>query len=230
MSPTSSGARNFASCPGSAHSTPLGLAFADETFAISREVPIPIEQLSCVSVFISSCSDAQRAAPGHGAARSPSCRDRPHRPMPSRPAERNVRAPHAPPGIFAIAFGMSVHKNSLRTKLRRGPQRHGGVHAEIARRIRCRRNHSALIALSADNHRLALQRRIVELLHRHKEGVHINVEDGAKGAAHRNRNALQQCIAKGLGHEFRSCTPKWTWGIKTGWQINPYFRRTLSLH
>ena len=27
----------------------MGLAWADETLAISREIPIPIEQLSCVS-------------------------------------------------------------------------------------------------------------------------------------------------------------------------------------
>src|ERR1039458_10087430 len=49
MSPTASGARNFASSPGRTQSTPFGLALAEETLAISREVPIPIEQFSCVA-------------------------------------------------------------------------------------------------------------------------------------------------------------------------------------
>ena len=56
MSPTASGARNFASSPGSTHSTPFGFALAEQTFAMSREVPIPIEQFNCVADFIAAWS------------------------------------------------------------------------------------------------------------------------------------------------------------------------------
>src|SRR3989442_246407 len=47
MSRTSRGARTLASSPGITQSTPLGLALAEETFAIRREMPLPIEQLRC---------------------------------------------------------------------------------------------------------------------------------------------------------------------------------------
>src|SRR5216683_964 len=56
MARTSRGARNFDSSPGTIHNTPLGLACADETFAISRDEPMPIEQFNCVSSFIRWCS------------------------------------------------------------------------------------------------------------------------------------------------------------------------------
>ncbi len=55
ISRTSSGARNFASSPGTIQRTPFGLACAEETLAISREVPIPTEQLSPVSAFMRWC-------------------------------------------------------------------------------------------------------------------------------------------------------------------------------
>ena len=46
---TSSGARKSTSPPGTIQSTPLGLAWSEQTFATRREVPMPMEQFSCVS-------------------------------------------------------------------------------------------------------------------------------------------------------------------------------------
>ena len=61
-----------------------------------------------------------------------------------------------------------------------GAQRHGGVDAELARFVRGGRNHAALVALSANDHRFAFQRGIEEFFHGDEEGVHIDVEDGAE--------------------------------------------------
>ena len=74
---------------------------------------------------------------------------------------------------------MSVDEDGVRTLLGRSAQRHGGMHSELARFIRCRRDHAALVPLSADHDRLAFQRRIEQFFHRDEEGVHIDVEDGA---------------------------------------------------
>jgi len=59
-------------------------------------------------------------------------------------------------GILAIAFGMSVDKNCLRTKLRGGAQGHSRVHAEFSGGVGCGGDYSALVALSADDYRLSL--------------------------------------------------------------------------
>jgi len=67
------------------------------------------------------------------------------------------------------------------------------MHAKLPRRIRCGRDHAALVALPADNDRLALQRRVKQFLDRHEEGVHIDVEDSARrGNAHRS----EECLAE----------------------------------
>ncbi len=60
-------------------------------------------------------------------------------------------------GVFAIALGMAIDKNRLRTEFGGGPQGHGGVHSELARRVGCGRDDSALVALAADDYRLAFQ-------------------------------------------------------------------------
>src|ERR1700683_899528 len=86
---------------------------------------------------------------------------------------------------------MSIDEDGLWTKLGRGSQRQGRMYSELARLVRSRRNHSALMALSADHNRLALECRIVQLFHRDKECVHINVEDGAGESRQ----------ARGDGHE-----------------------------
>src|SRR5579871_4816007 len=51
------------------------------------------------------------------------------------------------------------------------------MHSELARLVRGGRNDSTFIALPTYNNRLAFQRRVVQLLHRHEKRVHIDVED-----------------------------------------------------
>ena len=82
-------------------------------------------------------------------------------------------------GTLAVALGMPVDKDGIRTKLRRSSQRQRRMHPKLPRLIRCRRHHPALVALSTDDDGFAFQRGIVEFFHRHEEGVHIDVEDGA---------------------------------------------------
>jgi NAD(P)-dependent dehydrogenase (short-subunit alcohol dehydrogenase family) len=52
ISRTSRGARIWLPVPVRIHKTPLGLACADETFAIRRELPMPIEQFRFVYDFM----------------------------------------------------------------------------------------------------------------------------------------------------------------------------------
>ena len=82
-------------------------------------------------------------------------------------------------GIFAVAVHVSVDEDGLRTQLGRSPQRHGRMHSKLSRRIRSRRNHAPLVALSAYDDGLALEGRVVEFFDRDEEGVHVDVEDGA---------------------------------------------------
>ncbi len=78
---------------------------------------------------------------------------------------------------------MPINKNRLRTKFRGRPQRHGRVHAKLACRVRCGRDYAAFVALPAHHHRLAFQRRVKQFLDGDKEGVHIDVKDGAGNRA-----------------------------------------------
>src|SRR5258708_15126358 len=87
---------------------------------------------------------------------------------------------------------MSAHENGLRAKLGSRAQRHGRVHAELARRVRRGRNHSTLVALAADHDGLALQRWIKQLLHGNEERVHIDAEDGSEEGGHGGRKRLNQ--------------------------------------
>ncbi len=82
-------------------------------------------------------------------------------------------------GALAVALGMSVDEDGVRTKLGRRAQRHGGMDSELAGCIGGRGNHAALVALSADHDWLAFQRWIEEFFDGHEEGVHVDVEDGA---------------------------------------------------
>src|ERR1700757_2080816 len=80
---------------------------------------------------------------------------------------------------FAVTLWMSVNEDGMRTLLGRSPKRHCGVDSELASFVRRRGNDTALVALSTDNDRLSFQRGIVKFLHRDKERVHVDVEDGA---------------------------------------------------
>ena len=81
-------------------------------------------------------------------------------------------------GTLAIAVGMAIYENRVRTEFGGRAQGHGRVHAELAGLIGCGRDDAAFIALSAHHHGFSFQRRIRQFLHRHEEGVHVDVEDG----------------------------------------------------
>ena len=83
--------------------------------------------------------------------------------------------------LLAITLRMSVEKDRLRTQLGGRAQRHRRVHPELARRVRGGGHHAPLIRLPAHHHRLALQRRVVQLLDGDEESVHIDMEDGGQG-------------------------------------------------
>ena len=53
------------------------------------------------------------------------------------------------------------------------------MHAELARRVGGGGDHAALIRTASDHHRLAFERGIEQLFHRHEERVHVEVEVGA---------------------------------------------------
>ena len=96
-------------------------------------------------------------------------------------------------GTFAVTLGMSVDKDGVRTLLGCGAQRHGRVNTELARFVGSGRDHSALVALSAYDDCLSLQRWIVELFHGDEEGVHIDMEDGTE-----QNGLLRGSHAKGI--------------------------------
>ena len=64
--------------------------------------------------------------------------------------------------------------------LRGGAQRHRRMHAEFPGLIGRRGDDAALVALPANDDSFAFQRGIEELFHGDEEGVHIDVEDGAR--------------------------------------------------
>src|SRR5882724_11007867 len=72
---------------------------------------------------------------------------------------------------------MSFDENGPGTKLGSGPQRHCRVHTELARCVGGGGDHASFVTLPAHYDRLALERRVVQLLHRHEERVHIDVEN-----------------------------------------------------
>ncbi len=83
------------------------------------------------------------------------------------------------PRIFAIALRMPFDEDRVRAKLVSGAQRQRGMNAELTGFVGCRGNHTALVALPADHHRFALERRVEELFHGYEERIHVDVEDGA---------------------------------------------------
>src|ERR1051326_3687174 len=78
-----------------------------------------------------------------------------------------------------VEIGMAIDENGLRAELGRGAQRHGGVHAKLAGRVRCCGDHAALVALAAHHDGFSLERGVEELFHGDEKGVHIDVEDQA---------------------------------------------------
>ena len=99
---------------------------------------------------------------------------------------------------FAIAVGMSVDEDGVRTHLGGGAQRHGGMHSEFASGIGRGRDDSAFVALASDYNGPAFERGIVQFFHGNEEGVHVDVEDGAgEGGLARGSHSLR-ILAAGL--------------------------------
>jgi hypothetical protein len=69
-----------------------------------------------------------------------------------------------------------LDEHQLRAEPLGGRRRHGRAHAELARLVACRHHHAALAA-AADRDRLAAQRRVVALLHRRIERIHVEMDD-----------------------------------------------------
>jgi len=82
-------------------------------------------------------------------------------------------------GTLTVALGMAVDKNCMRAKLRGCAQRKRRMDSKFAGFIRCGGNHSALVALTADNDGFSFEGGVVEFFHGNKKSVHIDVEDGA---------------------------------------------------
>src|SRR5579864_1287744 len=80
---------------------------------------------------------------------------------------------------------MAVNEDRLRAEFVGGAQRHGGMNPYLAGLVRSRRNHTAFVGASADDYSLAAQAGVEELFHRDEEGVHIDVEDSARGCGSR---------------------------------------------
>ena len=81
--------------------------------------------------------------------------------------------------------------DAVRARLARPRHRHRRVHAERARLV-ARVPHDAPVAEPADDHRLAAQRRVVELLDRREERVEVDVQD-RRVVAH--VDASRRCVA-----------------------------------
>src|ERR1700674_2698072 len=93
---------------------------------------------------------------------------------------------------------MALDEDGLWANFVRGSQRHGRVHAELARRIRCRRHHAALVRTASHHHRLAFERGIKQLLDRDEEGIHVEMEKrshGLRAIATRGRPARSLAIS-----------------------------------
>jgi hypothetical protein len=62
------------------------------------------------------------------------------------------------------------------------------MHAELSGGVRGSGDHSTLVGAAADHDRLAFERRVEELFHGDKEGVHIDVEVDPRGFLQRVRD------------------------------------------
>ena len=72
---------------------------------------------------------------------------------------------------------MPIEKDGMRAQLRRGAQRHCGMYAKFSRFVARGRDHAALVALPADDHRLPAQFRPRQQLYGNEKRIHINVQD-----------------------------------------------------
>ena len=82
-------------------------------------------------------------------------------------------------GLVDVEAGPDEHE--LGTPTAGGDARHGRADAEPPRLVACRRYHTAF-ARPANGDGLAAERRVIPLLHRRVEGVHVDVDDLTRGS------------------------------------------------
>ncbi len=78
-----------------------------------------------------------------------------------------------------VALEVRRHPDRAGTEAERAAHRHGGACPEHARLVRRRRDDAAILGAAADEHGLAAQLRVVELLDGREEGVEIGVQNRA---------------------------------------------------
>ena len=76
--------------------------------------------------------------------------------------------------ITAIELHVATDEHRLRTQLPRHAHRHGRMHAELSCLIAARRHHAA-VRHAAHDDGFPVKRRVHQPLHRHEEGVQIQV-------------------------------------------------------
>ena len=104
---------------------------------------------------------------------------------------------------------MTIDEDGVGTLLGGGAQRHGGMDSELAGFVGGGGHYPALVALPANDDCFTFQRRIVELLHRDEEGVHIDMEYGAGergllGGSHAGRILAAPAVAMYLQRDRRA--------------------------
>ena len=79
----------------------------------------------------------------------------------------------------AVLLEVGPDDRQVRAQADRARHRHRRAHAEGASLVAGRRHHAPASRAAADRHGLAAQRRVVALLDRRVEGVHVDVQDAA---------------------------------------------------
>ena len=80
-------------------------------------------------------------------------------------------------GSRPVLLEVPGDEDRLRAKAAGGYKRHPGVESEPSGFVGGSGDHSPLVGLAADHHRLTLQFRVDYLLHRDEEGIQIYVHD-----------------------------------------------------
>ena len=124
----------------------MGFAWSEVILATRREAAIPMEQFSRVAAFmrvVQHVGGLERRTVQPLGARHVEVGfvDGRHFHQRRESMQHLVDLGRA----LAVALGMAVDEDRLRAQFVRGAQRHGGMHAEFARGVRCGRDHAALV-------------------------------------------------------------------------------------
>lgn len=141
-----------------------------------------------------------------------------------------------PPGGALIEGEVDREKDRLRTQAKRHPQRHCRVDPIFPRLIGGRRDDAALarVSVAADDDGQPAKVRAAQQLHRHEEGVHVDVKD----ASHRrvvaeegrrrgipqsgSRSRTQQCGASAASAALVSTAPVMGFGRNVVQPLSPF--------